>query len=317
MVTYDAGDGQGGPLVSIVIVNWNGINDTVECLQSVLKIRYHNYRIIIVDNGSANNEAKKLRLMFNDPRISIIELKRNLGFAIASNVGIRISLQQGADYIMLLNNDTIVDEQFMIRLLKAAEGSPRIGILSPKIYYYHDRKRIWYAGGKTNLYFRHKIIGICEEDRGQYDLSKETDYVLGACMLIKRMVFERIGLLAREYFYGPDDVDFCIRATRNGFICYYVAQSVIWHKESGSIKRHNMMKRKLFYIIRNAIMLKYKFLNRAQFVLSMCIFLSVNVPAFTIFHVMRYRDATIIRAILAGIRSGCRDMSKRPTRLIF
>lgn len=305
------------PMVSIVIVNWNGIDDTKECLQSLLEIDYKNIKVIVIDNGSSNNEAEQLRNDVGDPRVQVVSLKRNLGFAIASNIGIRLSLQSGADYIMLLNNDTIVDRFFLSNLVSAIGKNPKIGIVAPKIYFYHDKKRIWYAGGKVNLYFKHKIIGIFQLDRGQFDNGGRTDYGLGACMLVRREVFEKVGLLAREYFYGPDDVDFCIRARRGDFLCWYVPESTIWHKESGTIKRHGLMNKKVFYIVRNAIILKYKFLGSYRFLTAMTIFLCLNIPVFIIYYTLQSRDPKVTFTVLKGIKSGFKDMKSRPIRLAF
>lgn len=305
------------PDVSIVIVNWNGIADTTECLRSLLQVNYKKFRVFVIDNGSSNNEAEQLRNLFNDPRLTIVPLKKNLGFAIASNIGIRLSIQANADYIMLLNNDTTVDINFLSNLVSEMEKNPKIGVAAPKIYFYHDKKRIWYAGGKINLYFKHKIIGIGQVDNGQFDSTMETDYALGACMLVNRQVFDKIGLLAREYFYGPDDVDFCLRARQEDFLCYFVPGSKIWHKESGTIKRHGLMNRKLFYIIRNAVMLKYKFLRQNQFVAAMIIFILFSVPSFMIYYTLQSRNLSVASAVLSGIRSGFSDMKKRPVRLAF
>src|SRR5258706_106885 len=127
------------PKVAIVIVNWNGISDTIECIESLMKIEYSDFDVIVVDNGSSNNDADKLKEKFSMTRV--IALKRNLGFAIANNVVIRIVLTGGADYVLLLNNDTIVNKQFLSKLIKIAQNNSRIGILESKQYFYDDKKR--------------------------------------------------------------------------------------------------------------------------------------------------------------------------------
>jgi GT2 family glycosyltransferase len=132
------------PKVGIVIINWNGLSDTIECLRSLENIRYHNYNVIVVDNNSYGNDAATLKNEFSN--IKLIELKKNLGFANANNVGILIALSEKADYILLLNNDTIVDADFLLEMIKIAETDARIGILCPKMYYYDDRNRFWFAG---------------------------------------------------------------------------------------------------------------------------------------------------------------------------
>ena len=240
--------------MSIVIVNWNGTKDTIECINSIMKIEYPNYNIIIVDNGSSSSEAALLREKLGK-HSRIIELRRNLGFAIANNIGIRVALQNDAAFVLLLNNDTIVDSKFLNELMIVAGKDQRKGILGPKMYLYEEKDRLWYAGGRLNMYTRHKTEGLYKIDSNQFNSIKQTDYIAGACMLIRKDVFNKIGLLPREYFLGWEDIDFCVTARKIGYQCIFVPSAVIWHKASASFKREGLDYKQVFLGFRNRIMM--------------------------------------------------------------
>lgn len=300
----------GSPLVSIVIVNWNGAGDTIECVDSILKITYPNFQIIVIDNGSDDRDVKRLTQSLQD-HVNIVLLRRNLGFAIANNVGIRISIQHGAEFVLLLNNDTTVDPRFLSEMVSAAQSDPSIGIVGCKVILYDDKERLWYAGGKLNMYLRHKTEGLFKLDLGQFDFDKETDYVTGACMLVRTEVFKRIGLLPREYFLGWEDIDFCVAARKNGFNCLYVARSRIWHKSSSSYKRHNLGYLQVFLGFRNRVMMRHKYLSVPKFLLFLIIQFVIIIPVHAVYYLTIYRDSGRINHMLRGIANGLKDMRTR------
>lgn len=221
------------PLVSIIILNWNRKDDTIACLQSIEKVSYPDFEVILVDNASSDGTIEAVKQKF--PLVKVISNPENLRFAGGNNVGINYALENEADYILLLNNDTVVDPDFVSELMRAAESDGGIGMVGPKIYYYDDPKRIWFAGGKVEFWkgwISH--IGIRELDRGQYDATRHVDYLTGCCLLVKREVIERVGKLDESYFIYGEDADWCIRASRAGFKLLYVPSSIIWHKVSSS-----------------------------------------------------------------------------------
>jgi len=258
---------QRAPKVSIIILNWNGFDDTKECIESLLKVGYENYSVIVVDNGSRGNDAEKLREFFNG-KITVLETGKNLGFAGGVNVGIRYALKNyNPDYILLLNNDTIVGKNFLRILVKALETKEEYGIAGPKIYYYDAPQKIWYAGGRLTTYLIHFHIGEGKYDAEKYNKPYITDFVTGACMLIKRKVIEKIGLLDTVYFLGWEDIDYCIRAKKVGFKCLYVPYSVIWHKVSSSYKKHGISYAQLYYGYRNRLVFRAKHLTLPAFII--------------------------------------------------
>lgn len=221
---------------------------TVKCLRSIRKAKIKDFdlRVIVVDNGSTDQSMDKIQK--ENFKLKIIENKENLGYAEGNNVGIKYALENGADYVCLLNNDTRVDPDFLAELFKVAEKDSRIGIVGGKIYFergYEFHKDwykknelssvIWYAGGQIdwqNVYASHR--GVDEIDNGQFDEESETDYVNGCLMLVKKEVFQKAGLLDRRYFLYLEDTDFSQKAKKAGFKTYFAPEAKIWHLNAGS-----------------------------------------------------------------------------------
>lgn len=221
------------PKVSIIVLNWNGYRDTVECVNSLGKVAYPNCELVIVDNGSSDGSEEILRKSF--PDVKIIQTGRNLGFTGGNNIGMRYALDNGADYVILLNNDTIVDKDFAGELVKAAETDRSIGLLCSKIYFYDCPDVLWYAGASFHPWLgwgRHR--GYNERDKGQYDRVEETERPTGCALLATRELCEKIGLLREEYFCYCEDVDWGMRAQNANYKIMYVPASRVWHKVSRS-----------------------------------------------------------------------------------
>ncbi len=217
------------PQVSIVILNWNQKEKTLACLRSLKKISYPRYDIVLVDNGSTDDSVAAVKREF--PEIKIIENRRNLGVAGGRNVGIDYVLQKGTDYLLLLDNDTIVDKDFITEMVKVGEEDRRIGILTGKIYFYSEPNKIWCAGCSLSLYRRHiSAVGYNEMDRGQYDEIREVDHAAGCLLMIKKRVIDEIGLLDQNFIeYFTEDTDWCLRAKKKGYKVVYVPRAKIWH----------------------------------------------------------------------------------------
>lgn len=225
------------PLVYIIVLTWNGKNDTLECLESLSKINYFNHKILVVDNASNDSTKEAVKSKYTD--VEYIYNLKNLRYAGGNNVGIDYALNNHADYILLLNNDTIAEPNFLKHLINTAESNPINGIIGPKIFYYAQKNLIWYAGGKIEwwkgwIYHR----GIRELDNEKYSFRIETDFVTGCCILIKRNVIEKIGKLNENYYMYGEDVDFCIRASRAGFKIWFEPEAKVWHKISVSTGGH-------------------------------------------------------------------------------
>lgn len=249
------------PKVYIVILNWNGLSDTLECLQSIKKIDYPNYRIVIIDNGSKNNEAEAIKQKY--PDVHLIKNKENKGFTLAANQGIEFSLREKADYILLLNNDTVVSPDFLSILVNFAEKKERVGAVGPKILYYNSDK-IWFNGGMIYWWigFTRHLERLKENSKSKIHFPREVDYI-SCCLLIKRETIERVGFLDPIYFTGYEDVDWCVGAEKLGYKNFVVPDSVIWHKVSAAFGEKGTQRISDFgayYYSRNAIIFAKKHL---------------------------------------------------------
>lgn len=232
--------------VAVIIVNWNGKDDTHVCLSSLKKIRRRgiSLSVIVVDNGSTNDSVAFIRKAH--PWATLLETGQNLGFTGGNNIGIRHALSSGADFIWLLNNDTIVERDVLSILGPFTD--PKVGIAGSKIYFapgyefHHDRyqesergKVLWYAGGLidwANMYASHR--GVDEVDHGQYDKIEETAFITGCSLMVRQDVFGEIGLLDDKFYLYLEDLDFCLRAKQAGYKLLYIPRSIIWHVNAGS-----------------------------------------------------------------------------------
>src|SRR3990172_8028667 len=219
------------PIVYIVILNWNRLDDTLECIESISTLYYPNFKIIVVDNGSKENSPDIINEKYKD--VILIKNKENLGFAEGNNVGIRYALSKDAKYIWLLNNDTVVDQNALTAMIEIGESIPECGIMGSKIYYYDKPELIWFAGATIN--WKKAIsnhIGQNQKDSPQYDILHEMERVTGCSMLVKKEVCERIGLMDDSLFLYAEELDWCVRARKAGYKILYVPSSIIYHKVS-------------------------------------------------------------------------------------
>ncbi len=235
------------PKIAIVILHFANKKQTQDCLNSVNKLEAKGFEIeVIVVNNRIGEDLSDLEEKFK--QCLFLKTGQNLGYAGGNNFGIKKALKAKADFIFLLNNDTILDKKILVELIKVASLNKKSGLLGPKIYFapgyefhkerYQKEERgkvFWYAGGLLdwrNMIASHR--GVDEVDFGQYDLSTPTDFVSGCAMFIKKEVFEKIGFFDERYFLYLEDVDFCQRAKRAGFDLLYVPQAKLWHVNAGS-----------------------------------------------------------------------------------
>lgn len=218
--------------ISIIIPNWNGEGFLADCLSSLKKVNYNNFNVVVVDNGSQDNSVGLIEK--NYPSIDVIKNKKNLGFATACNQGIKKAFSHGADAILLLNNDTIVDQDFLSKMAEALDGE-KVGIVGSKIYYHDEPKKIWFAGGRY-IWWRasgqHKFW--MKDEKDNLEGVKDSDFITGCSLLIRKEVFEDIGYLYEPYFLTVEDLDFSILAKKAGWKIKVALDSKIWHKVSFS-----------------------------------------------------------------------------------
>lgn len=233
--------------IAVVIVNWNGKNDTLACLQSFYHTQYRfPIRLIVIDNASSDGSVAAIGGNF--PDVKLIVNKHNLGFTGGNNQGIKFALKELAQFIFLVNNDTLFSAHTIEDLVHCFERRQNCSIAGPKIYFapgyeFHKKRYkqsergrvLWYAGGLIdwpNIRGYHR--GVDEIDHGQYDHEEPTDFISGCAMMIKSEVFTRVGLFDERYYLYYEDLDFNIRVHKAGGSIYYVPSSILWHKNAGS-----------------------------------------------------------------------------------
>ena len=221
------------PLVRAVVINWNGREVLEPCLRTLLASSYPNLSVLVVDNASTDGSAQFVRDEF--PSVSVSEQSSNLGFAAGVNVGLRSALEEGADYVLLLNNDIELDGNAVSALVEAALAHPESAFVGPLIYYADRPSVIWSAGGAVSFWtgnIRH--LGLREEDAGQYAEVREVDYVTACAVLASAKAVSAIGLMDEGYYMYNEDTDWCIRAGDAGFSVLFAPSARIWHKVSMS-----------------------------------------------------------------------------------
>lgn len=219
------------PKVNIILINYNGDNDTVACVNSLRELNYENFEIVVVDNASRTQEELEKRL-----HNSVVYLKsaENLGFSGGNNIGIRYAIEHGADYVLLLNNDTVVESNFVEKLVDAAGRHRDAGILTGKIVYYSKPDYIWYAGGYMNL-DRARIHHYHIKEKDFKDTTEKTvTFATGCLMMIPRSIIEKYGGLDDTFFMYSEDAEFCSRIMENGYKIWYIPTAKIYHKVSAS-----------------------------------------------------------------------------------
>jgi len=236
--------------LSIILLNWNTEQLTLECLRSLTRMDYSNLQIILVDNGSRDGTLTAIEAEF--PRITLIRHSHNLGFTGGCNAGVRRALADGSDYIMLLNNDTEVAADMLQILVNFAESDPHIGIVGPLLYYYDDAVRIWSAGIYVDYATgQSHSLRDGELDDGAY-LPYQVDAVCGCGLLVKRTVIEGIGLLDDRFFAYYEETDWCARARNAGYQIWIVPQAKVWHKINPQAR--SASPRYIYLITRNRLL---------------------------------------------------------------
>lgn len=221
------------PVVAIIILTWNQRDLTLDCLASVDLMRYPTecLRVVVVDNGSSDGTIAAVKTRF--PSVIVVENGENLGFAEGNNAGLRSVLAEPAEYIMLLNNDTVVDVQMLAQLIAVMESRPDVGIVGPKMLYFDPPDVIWSAGsqlGRLPWISRH--LQSNQRDTGSLEPPRPVDFICGCGILLRRAVIDQIGLLDARFFIYYEETDWCLRAHHAGWRILYVPSARLWHRVS-------------------------------------------------------------------------------------
>ena len=244
------------PTVGIVISNYNGWQDTVQCLQSLQKQTFTDFEIILLDDASTNDSVAQLRAHLPQNTVFLPQ-SQNLGFAAANNVGIRRALADGCDWVLLLNNDTVAAPDFLQNLLA---NTPAGAVSCPKMLFMDPPDEIWFAGGTLD---RHRCTVTHEgghaKDGPAYSQKRQVSFITFCCVLLPRAVIEQVGCLDESLFMYCEDVDYCLRLADAGIPLWYVPQARLWHKAGGTAG--GMLS--VYYITRNTLALRCRGRSRA------------------------------------------------------
>lgn len=237
--------------VLIIVVTWNGRDDTLACLESLRALHYQHAQTLVVDNGSSDDSVATIHRSF--PEVKILETGANLGFTGGNNAGLRYALERGFDYVLLLNNDTIVAPDLLDHLIGAIDHDPRIGIVGPLIFYHRQPDVIWSAGGTID--WRNgttAMRGLDQRDVGQFDRMADVDFVTGCALLIRRSAIECAGLLDERFFMYYEETEWCVRVARHGYRIVFVPRARLWHKIAP--EQQHVSPRIVYYMTRNRLL---------------------------------------------------------------
>ena len=294
-------------LVSIIIVNWNGYEVTKECLLSLSYIKYQNYNVILVDNGSTDGSVENIQREFQDSKITLLRLARNTGFTGGNNAGIEYaSKYYKPDYFLLLNNDTIVQENFLNVMLEQFKKEKVFAVV-PKIYYFEPHNMLWFAGGKVSMLTGiGKAWGAKTIDTGRYNQPKDINYMNGCCALISAECVKSIGLLDDMFFANTEDVDYSMRIIKSGHRIFYTPEATIYHKVNYTFKKKGGQWLAFYLSTRNKILLFKKnatILKTPLFVIAF----GLRWVLYLTLKLSLQKDFKSVKAIYLGISDGIRS----------
>jgi GT2 family glycosyltransferase len=294
------------PSIAVILVNWKKYNLTSNCIDSLNKSNYKNFKIILVDNEYSEKSLIELKNKYKE--LIVFKEKNNLGFAGGNNIGIRYALENDYDYIMLLNNDTEVTENFILPLVERIEKDHSLGAVQPLILNFLNKSIIWNAGGKLN-----KFLGITLTRLNSNKLNSSivfddfTDWISGCCILIKSEIVKKIGLLDEKFFTYYEDIDWSLRMKSLGYDLGFVKESIIYHHGLSSSKnkknREGVISSKIHYFnIRNHILLLKKHNNLFNF-FGIVFFQIIKITSYIFYFLIRFRFNKLTM-VLKGLKHG-------------
>jgi GT2 family glycosyltransferase len=244
------------PRVLVVVLTWNGRDDTLGCVQSIVELRYEPFGVLVVDNASSDGTHDAVRERFGE-RVEVLRNDANLLFAGGMNVGLARAVRDGYDYALILNNDVVLDPGMLDALVDTAAQDATIAAVGPKIFYADPSDTLWFAGGELQLWrgwSRHR--GIRQRDRGQFDTSGDVNYLTGCAMLMRCKALTDVGLLDTGFAMYAEDADWCFRARARGHRLVYAPAARVWHRVSASAGQRS------WYKMRHRLASQVRFLAR-------------------------------------------------------
>ncbi len=283
------------PLVSIITINYNESEVTLDLLESIRKLSYPNYEVIVVDNASPKDNPDVIKEKY--PEVTLIKSKENLGFAGGNNLGVK---QSKGDFLLFINNDTIVPEGFIEPLVETLQNDGTIGMVSPKIKFHWNPSLIQYAGytPMNHWTIRNSSIGYHQNDDGRFDQAGETQSIHGAAMMVPKKVVDHVGMMTEIYFLYYEEHDWAEMVKRAGYKIYYQPKSHILHKESVSTGKFSPLK--TYYISRNRILFARRNFKPFQLFVSMFFQGLISIPKNSLVFILK-REFAHLKAFWRAI----------------
>lgn len=284
------------PLVSIITVNWNNTTVTCEFLASIKEQNtYENIEVIIVDNASGEDPTQQFLSVY--PTAKAIRNQANLGFSGGNNTGIRAA---SGDFLFLVNNDTEFTPGLIESLVDVFRENTDAGIVCPKFHYYFSKGTIEYAGYRpVNIFTgRNGMIGMGEQDKGQYDSIKKTNYAHGGGMMVSRKAMEKVGLMPEEFFLYYEEFDWSVQFKKKGYAIYFQPKALIYHKESMTTGKASPLK--TFYLTRNRILFMRRNISFPSLGVFFAYFILFTIPKNSISFLLK-RQTDHLKSFWKGI----------------
>jgi GT2 family glycosyltransferase len=300
------------PHVTAVVLTHNNFSDTDECLRSLSRSKYPALSVIIVDNGSTDGSFERLGAAWGKTA-RLIRSETNAGVPAGYNLGIREGLASGAAFVLLLNNDVVVDPLLVEALLPAFEAAPRLGIVSPIITYYESQERVWFAGAVYNRFLgisRHELLARPMSAAGNVlGLLFASDYVPNCSAMVPAQAFRELGLLHEGFFVGLDDIDWCLRLRQAGYEVRVAGRPLVAHKVSATIgeRGSNVLTRaQAYHYARSSMLLAARWSKGWRLPPYLAGQLLVRFPYYSLQMALRKRPGGIA-SYARGLRDGMRD----------
>ncbi len=276
------------PLISVIALNYNQTPVTCEFLESLKKVTYDQLEVIVVDNASKEDPTEAITRTY--PEVKLIRSDKNLGFTGGNNLGIRAS---HGEYIFIVNNDTEVTENIFEKLLEPFQKDATVGMVSPKIYYYHHPQVIQYAGFTPVNPFtgRNSAVGNKEVDKGQHDQPGYTSYAHGAAMMVSREVIEKVGMFPDIFFIYYEELDWSSQVTQAGYTIFYQPEAHLYHKESITMGKESAIK--AYYHNRNRILFMRRNSTPLQLLVFGLFFMLFTIPKTYLKYLLKFQFAHI------------------------
>lgn len=302
---------EASPKVFLLILTWNKPLDTIECIDSCLKLDYDNYEILVVDNHSEDDSVEQFKKRYS--RIHLLLNSENLGYATGNNVGIRYALKQGADFVFILNNDTVVDPKAVKELIRAAKDHPEAGFLAPKVLYYDHPNLINSLGTEMDWLKMRPFLGQCnQEDRENYKAAIRKEILVGCALMVPKETIQRIGVIDDNFFIFHEEADWCFRNLKSGYENVVVPTARIYHKASKTMREFSALTH--YYSTRNFLYMARRntsLFNRAKMYLGLVYY---TLKHFKMLFSGNDKQRTLAKAFFGGLQDYYKGRMGKCTR---